>query len=450
MKSQVTNANESTHQSDGMETTSEVGGLTATAPSFNLTSGQGFPVQAKLDPSATSPIQREASPTVSRGGGTHTVTRGESLWRISENVYGHGRYWRRIADANPDVVRGRSLIYPNDELALPVIEVPIGEALEGARDNPEELRDLASSIPDDNYDAFWDQLSQDQMEADAEFLQMVDMMRNSNMTMDQLSDEQTEFMEAEAARRGMTIGEFIADETASRGYGGGSISWWPSLSPSEQRDWRRRFRAAVQSLRRDAPENVRRVIREAESNGGGFQWAPEDAERLGAFGFTRSDWTLYVGQHWLEAYEDDPERVYANIVHEMGGHNEYGNTLGWDVMEGVLSDMPADEHALATGGGNSVYSAYGYMETEIWAELREHEFDRDDNPTDHPFERPSDPGSPSDVRRQLERIQHAFDPVVAESLVRSMYRRASHDDRITPDSLRRFADAINTVFGFTP
>jgi hypothetical protein len=59
-----------------------------------------------------------------RGGETYTVVAGDSLWRIAERVYGSGRYWPQIRDANPDKVReGGNLIFPGTTLDLPAINV---------------------------------------------------------------------------------------------------------------------------------------------------------------------------------------------------------------------------------------------------------------------------------------------------------------------------------------
>ena len=35
---------------------------------------------------------------------THTVVEGDTLWAIAKNLYGDGRLWRRIFDANSSVI----------------------------------------------------------------------------------------------------------------------------------------------------------------------------------------------------------------------------------------------------------------------------------------------------------------------------------------------------------
>ncbi|MCB9763037.1 MAG: LysM peptidoglycan-binding domain-containing protein [Alphaproteobacteria bacterium] len=64
-------------------------------------------------------------PTVSRGGGTHTIAPGDTLWGIAESTYGSGRYWRDIMVANPTTVHASGdLIIVGDTLALPTLDVP--------------------------------------------------------------------------------------------------------------------------------------------------------------------------------------------------------------------------------------------------------------------------------------------------------------------------------------
>ena len=85
--------------------------------------------------SETTPTTTETSPTpevdgtgpggISKGGGTHTVVRGDTLWDIAATTYGHGRYWTHIRDANPGgVFEDGDLILVGTVLRLPVVLVP--------------------------------------------------------------------------------------------------------------------------------------------------------------------------------------------------------------------------------------------------------------------------------------------------------------------------------------
>jgi hypothetical protein len=400
-------------------------------------------------------VQRDA-PTVSRGGGQHTVVRDDTLWIIARETYGHGRFWRHIRDANRDRVFGDSLIHPGTILDLPVVEVPMVEALHGERGDQAGLRDLARSIPDADYDAFLASLSADERAAEARFLQEVEILRSSGMTLDELADEQRRFLEGEAARGGVTVGQVIRDRVDGEGYGGAPATIWNGLTEPQRRDWERRFNAVVRRVRDAARSNpqVSGVLSEARRRGGGqFLWEPERSEQTGAFAFTRNDFNLYCGMRWVEMAEADPTSVYANIMHEMMGHATYGDPEidGTDVIMRVIDDLPAADQATATGSANSISSAYGYMETEIFAELYEAQFDRPDNPTDRPWGRDARGRAPhGDVQRQLERMRAAFAPRVAEALVRGLWRRAQLDSRVTPAARTLLAERILAVFGFDP
>jgi hypothetical protein len=93
------------------------------------------------------------------------------------------------------------------------------------------------------------------------------------------------------------------------------------------------------------------------------------------------------------------------------------------------------------------------MESEIFAELYEFQYDSATNPTDHPFA--EDPkgnknkGTP-DVPKQLKRIKDAFASNVAEAMVRGLARRVDIDPRIVAKAKTLFKDAVKSVFGFTP
>jgi LysM repeat protein len=64
----------------------------------------------------------QAAPADARAGaGTHRVRPGESLWRISarDGIYGDGRKWPRLYEANKGTIRDPDRIYPGQELVIP-------------------------------------------------------------------------------------------------------------------------------------------------------------------------------------------------------------------------------------------------------------------------------------------------------------------------------------------
>jgi nucleoid-associated protein YgaU len=64
---------------------------------------------------------RGAAPGDAGGGASVTVRRGDSLWRLSArpSIYGEGRDWKRLFEANRDRIRDADRIYPGQELVVP-------------------------------------------------------------------------------------------------------------------------------------------------------------------------------------------------------------------------------------------------------------------------------------------------------------------------------------------
>lgn len=73
------------------------------------------PAPAETAPAAetAAPAATEASPQEQ----THTVARGDSLWKIAESVYGDGTMWKRIAEVN--ALRNPNVLSVGTELRLP-------------------------------------------------------------------------------------------------------------------------------------------------------------------------------------------------------------------------------------------------------------------------------------------------------------------------------------------
>ncbi len=311
------------------------------------------------------------------------------------------------------------------------------DALKSLKADPKKLRDVVIAIPAKQYERFFDNLSGDDRSANLRFLQDIEMMRSSGMTPDEMAGDQKKYLEAQATAEGKSVGEYIGGEVAKRGYGGNAPVWWSSLTPDQQDERKKKFAEVLEKIRKRAPKEIREIISSAEAAGGGIVFDPDKAEELGAYGVRSGD-KLIVGKSWLETAENDIKDVYDNISHELGGHREYGDKPSWEIMQSVLASLPPAERAKATGGAKSPYSAYGYMETEIYAELRELPYTTAGSQSDNPAD---------DVEKQLEKIKEAFSPAVAEALVRGFRRRIQLDPKITGKARDIYDEKVKTVFG---
>ncbi|HEY5951420.1 MAG TPA: LysM peptidoglycan-binding domain-containing protein [Kofleriaceae bacterium] len=410
------------------------------------------------------PVDPQAGKTVELGSGVWTVTKGDSLWSIADLIYGKGTYWAEIKKANKDKVHGaQNIIRDGEVLTLPTLAVPTLTAFKNFADQPELLRNLVTNMSEEDYRGFLQNTPRATLEKNGNLVMDVEMMRSTGMTIDELAEEQKEFLEKQAKKDGKSPGEYVRDLIKTEGYGGGEAKQWNAMSPKERKKWHDRFTSAVKSIKSTGPDDVKRIIKDAESKGGGFRWNPAETEKNGAFAYTSDDWALHCGVGWVEAAENDIAGVYGNIAHEMGGHNYYGETKGWDIQWQAIGKLGEKEEKTAYSGKNSAFSAYGYMETEIFAELYEFTYATTGNPTDTPFEvdakgtdltperkRPTKSGKEfrvGDVKYQLTRIKAAFAPKVAEAVVRSLWRRVQIDPRILDKGKELFVADVKGVLG---
>lgn len=50
---------------------------------------------------------------------TYTVKKGDCLWSIAKARYGDGRQFKKIYEANRDIIKNPNLIYPNQKIKIP-------------------------------------------------------------------------------------------------------------------------------------------------------------------------------------------------------------------------------------------------------------------------------------------------------------------------------------------
>ena len=58
-------------------------------------------------------------PTPEPAAQTYTIAAGDSLSKIAKHFYGDASQWRRIFEANQDVIENPDLIYPGKTIKIP-------------------------------------------------------------------------------------------------------------------------------------------------------------------------------------------------------------------------------------------------------------------------------------------------------------------------------------------
>jgi nucleoid-associated protein YgaU len=83
-------------------------------PDFsNVQSGSSSTASAPAVPTGTT------GTTGTSSGGTYVVVKGDSLSKIAKREYGDAAKWRRIYEANQDIIKDPDLIYPGQTLKIP-------------------------------------------------------------------------------------------------------------------------------------------------------------------------------------------------------------------------------------------------------------------------------------------------------------------------------------------
>jgi LysM repeat protein len=74
---------------------------------------------AEPDPGVEEPAAEEVPAS---GGRTYTVQSGDTLWKISQEMYGNGSKYMKIFEANTPMLENPDRIVPGQELSIPDLE----------------------------------------------------------------------------------------------------------------------------------------------------------------------------------------------------------------------------------------------------------------------------------------------------------------------------------------
>ncbi len=294
----------------------------------------------------------------------------------------------------------------------------------------QELRTVVGNMVNEGvFDRLMENLPEEEHRRFAAFISRLRAIREEFLA---LVTAHTAFLRAQAGGAGSAVRGTVS----STGYGG-SRATWSDLLEEAKADWERRASEAIANV----TASVRGTDLEPILSRGRLVFEPEQAERLNAYAYVSGNNELYFGRDWVTNAEQNPRNVWQSIAHELGGHEEFGITWSWEIMRATLQRLTPEERRLALSSANSVYSAYGYLETEIYAELRELPFRISTSGGDLPS---------ADVPKELRRIRDAFGLDIGRQIVLRLYYRVIGDPRVSDSAKSLLYQSIQSVFGLFP
>jgi hypothetical protein len=412
----------------------------------NITSGKGgktakppkFAPQASKAQDQQAP--KPAKKTFTLGGKKRAAKKGDTWDSLSSFTYGNSGFSKQIKAANPQITS----LDEGQIVQLPQIEVPFTD-FPAHKFEIEVYRDiLAHNAKPEDLEAYYLTFSEANREKLRDTFHWAYFKSTAGMNETEIVDAQTQYLQAQAAEKGQTSGQYIKTITQTQGYGSSLVG---KEDPYGNGIGQVLLDAWVEREIPKAPKEVQTEIARAKAKGAGnFIYDFEGTQKARALAYTHDDFNLYLGDEWLTMALEKPASVYGNIMHEITGHNDYGKPLGDDLMEKVVEQMPDSEQAVAKSSGNPISSAYGYPETELFAELREHQFAHNQTrkQNDLPFEEAPMAG---DVYKNLVKIQQLYEPRIAAAMVKTIWLKVKHDKIITPATKDKFRNDVETVFG---
>lgn len=431
-------------EQENEDSKASVGGKTAKPPKFAPTASQ--------KPKYKNPESLPVGPsTMTLGDFPYRPGEGDTLWTLAEEFYFEPTYWHHIYQANKDKCHddGR-LIYTQTKLFIPGVEVYMMDTILNNKHRDDRLKYITEVIDKKKYYAVRNTLTQFQNEQNGETLQRFELFLETSMDMKRMGKAIYDHLDGMAATEGKDVYE-------------GFILPGPKENPTtrfnraEYGEWKARFEDVVAKLEKEAPKEIQVIIATAKKKAKTedvFQFEPEECEALSALAFTRSDWKLYVGTEWIEYGEKNIEFLFGNVSHELGGHNEYGNKLTRELGREVSKYIPQSDWDEMTANEDNFYQVFGYYETEIWAELREYEYDVNDmlgnGPDSNGFDKIYPTHFPEmDLRAPITEIGYfvaelnqILPPEISKAFFKGMYNRAINDKRIHREAVKKFHAAI--------
>jgi hypothetical protein len=224
-----------------------------------------------------------------------------------------------------------------------------------------------------------------------------------------------------------------------------------TLTPARERRLTREANAAVTRFvrwvntnRRELPitaANFRVAVREVFDRG----------EGIIAFADGGTPPKCVIGEAFVSAVTRNPAYALPTVVHELWGHNEYGEyadpgtEYGLELYDRAAARMPG--YTQPTGDGRtSEIDAYAYQETEIYSLMREVEYYTPNAARDRRALDQINYDPKPAIGDRIGMIVQQWEPRVARSMVRGLLQRFRIDPRLVPAAIRAFEDGVRAHF----
>jgi hypothetical protein len=224
-----------------------------------------------------------------------------------------------------------------------------------------------------------------------------------------------------------------------------------TLSPARERRLTREANAAVTRFVRWANTNRRELPITAANFRVAVREVFERGEGIIAFADGGTPPKCVVGEAFVSAVTRNPAYALPTVVHDLWGHNEYGEyaqpgtEYGLELYDRAAARMPG--YTQPTGDGRtSEIDAYAYQETEIYSLMREVEYYTPNAPRDRrALDQINYDPAPA-IADRIGLIVQQWEPRVARSLVRGLLQRFRVDPRLVPAAIRAFEAGVRAHF----
>jgi hypothetical protein len=242
------------------------------------------------------------------------------------------------------------------------------------------------------------------------------------------------------------VDDVLKKEVAKGAIPGGPDAEWTGLAKADQDDWTNRRAPAAWAA---VVASVKGTELEKVMDGWSPAFEPQVALSKGYYAWSVQDQkTFHFGMSWVKNVEADPKNVWPNVAHEIGGHHEYGTPYANEIMNEVLSNLPAaerkkwqDDPALS----QQFYENYSYPETEIYSEIRARRYS---NPEAGPAPVYGGMKPDDSVPYRLKIMKDALAPEVAKAVLYHLKAKIDANPEILPRDKKFFPDQVKAVFGY--